>query len=245
VALVFLHGLSAGPGEFGDAPLKMGQRLAANVYVARLPGHGLMEEDALRGSTVPQWLTCAERALDVGLRLGEKVVLVGSSLGASLAMITAARHPDQVAAVIAWSLGVRPADPAALARLCRADQPIGRVVTNDPHVARFWSPAVHPDAYRALDGLFTEWMCPDTARGVLAPFLLAYWYRDEMHMDPVASVPAMLELFEHLSTPAEQRRAIAYAEGAHSIGSPWRSKAAAQVWEDSLNFLRDLELWSS
>jgi pimeloyl-ACP methyl ester carboxylesterase len=239
VSLVFLHGLSASPGEFGDIPAQMGRRLEANVYVARLPGHGYPAEDAMRGSTVAQWLACAEAALATGRQLGERVVLIGSSLGASLVTVLAARHPHAVAAVLAWSLGVRAADPEALARLCQASQPISRVPPLDPAVDRFWSAAVHPDAYRALDRFFGEWMQPSTAQAVRAPFLLAYWYQDTAHMDPVASVPAMLDLFQQLGTPPSRRRAIAYANGAHAIGSPWRSPVAMRVMEDSLVFVRE------
>ncbi len=69
---------------------------------------------------------------------------------------------------------------------------------------------------------------------------MAYYYADEAHQDPTASVAAMLAMFDALGTPPAQRRRQAFAEAAHVIASPARSPAAEAVYEASLAFLRDV-----
>ncbi|MEN5060993.1 lysophospholipase [Luteimonas sp. TWI1416] len=238
-SLVYLHGLTASPGECGDAPERLAMALGANAYIPRLPGHGLRTDDALRGIKAEDWISCARSALAVGCAMGERTILVGTSLGASLAFILAARFPEQVAGVAAWSLGARAYDPAELDRLCASE-----VVLRDPRPRseaqlRYWSDSMHPDGYRALRALFSDWMTPATAAQVRAPFFLAYYYQDGEHQDKTASVPAMLALYDALGTPSELKRACAYGNGAHVVGSPWRSPAAAQVLSDTIDFFSD------
>ncbi len=237
VALVYLHGFSASPGESGDQPERLAKALAANAFVARLPGHGLEDEFALQGTTPEDWLRSAREALAIGLSIGERVVVVGTSLGASLACVLAGEYPDHVAAVVAWSLGVQAHCPEELDRRCTQTEALRDKRRRSRAQQRYWSSAVHPDGYRALRRLFDEHMSPALAARVRAPFFLAYYYRDEQHQDPTASVPAMLAFFGALGTRPALKREQAFANGAHVVGSPWRSEAAHDVLQATSAFL--------
>lgn len=48
----------------------------------------------MAGITPERWRTDADEALDVGLALGERVVLVATSMGGSLALDLAVRLPN-------------------------------------------------------------------------------------------------------------------------------------------------------
>lgn len=49
LAILYLHGFSASPGEAGDLPEQMAQALGANLYMPLWPGHGEDAPDAIRG----------------------------------------------------------------------------------------------------------------------------------------------------------------------------------------------------
>ncbi len=239
LSVVYLHGFSAGPGESADAPERLARALAANAFIARFPGHGRRSVDAMCGIRATTWLESAREALDIGTQIGERCVLIGTSMGASLAFILAAQYPTEVAAVAAWSLGVRARQPQDLDALCATSG-----VVHDPHPRSdaqlsYWSASIHSDGYRALRSLFAEWMTPAIARKVNVPFLLAYYWASADSQDQTASVSAMIEIFAALGTPEPRKRALAFGHGTHVIGSPWRSAAAADVLEATIAFVRE------
>lgn len=92
VALVYVHGFSASAGEMRPAPDMAAQQLDANIFYTRLTGHG-RTGDAMAEATVQDWMDDVAEAVAIGERLGEKVVLISTSTGGTLAAI-AALNPD-------------------------------------------------------------------------------------------------------------------------------------------------------
>lgn len=92
IALVYIHGFSASPGELRPLPDLVAQQLGANIYYARLQGHGRSGDAMLEGS-VHGWVNDFAEALAIGRRLGERVVVMATSTGASLAT-WAATQPE-------------------------------------------------------------------------------------------------------------------------------------------------------
>jgi esterase/lipase len=91
VSLVYLHGFSADRHEVDPLVGDLAREVGANVYYARLAGHG-QDGEALGRATAEEWLDDAAQAVDIGTRIGNRVVLVGTSTGATLAL-WAASHP--------------------------------------------------------------------------------------------------------------------------------------------------------
>ena len=58
--------------------------LCANLFETRLHGHGL-PGDSLGNVAVKDWLTDAVDALEIGRRLGDSVIVIGTSTGGTLA----------------------------------------------------------------------------------------------------------------------------------------------------------------
>lgn len=154
LALLYLHGFTASPGEAGDLPEQIADALAANLYVHRWPGHGRSAADAMQGLTPAVLQASALDALAQAQRMGARVAIVGSSMGATLGLWLAAQRPDAVAAVIAWSPGIRPADPALLDQVCAAQTPLTDPRPRTAASLAFWSSTIHPDGFRALRSLF-------------------------------------------------------------------------------------------
>jgi pimeloyl-ACP methyl ester carboxylesterase len=237
VALLFLHGFSASPGEAADVPVQMAASLSANLYAHRWPGHGLCSAEAMQGLTLGDLYNSSIAALSQARRLGDAVVIVGSSLGASLGLWLASVRPDDVRAVVAWSPGIRPFNSDLLDQLCDAAGPVVDPTPRSPEVRANWSETVHPDGYRALRSLFRSFADDPPWPRVTCPVFLGYYRSPQGEEDQVASVPAMLEMFEALGTPAGRKLAVAFDTGAHGIGSPYKSALAGEVARASVEFL--------
>ncbi len=89
-AIVYLHGFSASKGELRPVPDRVAAALGANLYFTRLTGHG-RDGPAMAEATVADWVDDLAEAVAIGQRLGDRVVLIGTSTGGSLATIAAAR----------------------------------------------------------------------------------------------------------------------------------------------------------
>ena len=85
IALVYLHGFSATRRELSPTIERVGEELGANVFFTRLAGHGRTAE-ALGQATVEDWKADVREAWEIERRIGERVEVIGTSTGASLAL---------------------------------------------------------------------------------------------------------------------------------------------------------------
>ena len=75
--------------------------LGANLYYARLAGHG-RDGDAMAESSVNAWINDCAEAMAIGRAIGDRVVVIATSTGAAIATWAATRPDlsDRVAAMI-------------------------------------------------------------------------------------------------------------------------------------------------
>lgn len=92
IAIVYIHGFSASKGEIRPVPDKIAAALGANLYYARLTGHG-QNGTAMAVASVNAWVNDYAEAMAVGRAIGEKVVIIATSTGAGLAT-WAATQPE-------------------------------------------------------------------------------------------------------------------------------------------------------
>ena len=100
LSIVYIHGFSASKGEIRPLPDEVAEQLDANLFYTRLTGHG---EDgaAMADGSVNAWINDYEEALAIGRAIGDKVIVISTSTGGSLAT-WAATQPgasDGVAAI--------------------------------------------------------------------------------------------------------------------------------------------------
>jgi carboxylesterase len=106
-AIVFLHGLTNSPQQFG----MFSQRFLARGYAVltpRMPYHGYsdrMTKD-LAHLTAAQLVDVTSEAIDVASGLADEVTVCGLSLGGVLAIWAAQYRPISMAAVIAPAIGL-------------------------------------------------------------------------------------------------------------------------------------------
>lgn len=88
-SIVYLHGFSATRQEISPLCEQLAKQMNANLYFTRLTGHG-RAANAMGNITVSDLLNDAYEALEIGKKIGEKVILIGTSTGGSLATWLAA-----------------------------------------------------------------------------------------------------------------------------------------------------------
>ncbi|WP_027051802.1 alpha/beta hydrolase [Mesorhizobium erdmanii] len=84
LAIVYIHGFSASKGEIRPLPDEVADQLDANLFYTRLTGHG-QDGAAMAHGSVNAWINDYEEALAVGRAIGDKVVIISTSTGGSLA----------------------------------------------------------------------------------------------------------------------------------------------------------------
>jgi esterase/lipase len=82
--VVSLHGFSATRQETAPLAETVAKSLGANLFEARLSGHG-HAEFPMDGVRAEHWLADADRALQQAIELGDKIIVIGTSTGATLA----------------------------------------------------------------------------------------------------------------------------------------------------------------
>lgn len=110
LSIVYIHGFSASKGEVRPLPDDVADQLDANLFYTRLTGHG-QDGAAMAQGSVNAWINDYEEALAIGRAIGDKVIVISTSTGGSLAA-WAATQPgasDGVAAItfISPNFGVK------------------------------------------------------------------------------------------------------------------------------------------
>ncbi len=147
-AIVYLHGFSASRKETWPLCDRLAARLGANLYYTRLTGHG-QDGRAMGEATVRDWLTDGLEAAIIGRRIGNRVLLVGTSTGGTLTTWLAAHAwaTFRIHGLILISPNFFPKNPIALAALWPPalhlfEKTFGswrNLTVNSPAQARYWT----------------------------------------------------------------------------------------------------------
>ena len=102
LAVVLLHGYTNSPAQYAEFAPMLFER-GPNVFVPRMPEHGDRNRltDRIAGLTAAALLQCVGEALDIASGLGERVGVLGISMGAILAAYVAQYRPVAIAVPVA------------------------------------------------------------------------------------------------------------------------------------------------
>jgi len=84
LSIIYLHGYSGTRQETAPLSDEVAAEFEANLFYTRLSGHG-RSNAAMAEPAVSDWLDDTMEALEIGRRIGEKVVVIGTSTGGTLA----------------------------------------------------------------------------------------------------------------------------------------------------------------
>ncbi len=254
-AILFLHGFGAtrAEGEAVVGPLALSR--GANVYYARLPGHGMTMDDQAR-VTPADYQHAAAEALGVACALGHTVTVVGSSTGALLAMWLAATYPHAVNALVLSSPFYAFAGPGAQLLLGTAAAPLlARLVFGEVRDATWsedprcvdgyndhWLVYQRPQALVALERLRHLTARTETFKAVVAPVLQLTYFKNDAEQDSVVSVAAADAAYAlyNAGTPHPLSRSVRIENGAHILLSAWVHSDKAAVLTAFENFFKDV-----
>ncbi len=252
-SIVYLHGWSASHMEGHPIHVDMAKKYGCNLYLPRLAGHGLDEQEPMLGLTANELLDSAKEAIAVGKQLGDKVILMATSTGGTLALHLAGGDPD-IAALVLFSPNVEIYDPNAKLLAGPWGLQLARMVKqSDYHEfeggeekQKYWTTKYRVEALTQLQALVENTMTQDAFRKVEQPVFMGYFYRNDSIQDKVVSVPAMLMMYEELGTSESKKRKKAFPEaGDHVIASEITSKDLEAVRRETEDFLEDLVLKES
>ncbi|TDE40121.1 alpha/beta hydrolase [Antarcticimicrobium sediminis] len=102
VSILYVHGFSATSQEIRPVPDRVAQALGANLVFTRLRGHG-RDGAALAQASVGDWMDDMAEALEAARAVGERVVVIATSTGATLtaaALLDREMSRDVAAAVL-------------------------------------------------------------------------------------------------------------------------------------------------
>ena len=88
ISIVYIHGFTASSEEVRPLPDKIASDLNANLFFTRLTGHG-RNPSAMELCSIPNWIRDLHEAIEIGSRIGEKVILLSSSTGGTISVTSA------------------------------------------------------------------------------------------------------------------------------------------------------------
>jgi len=230
-AFVYLHGFSASQEEGNPIHEELARRYGCNLYLSRLAEHGIDTTEPLASLTADKLWESAKQAYVIGKQLGNKVILVGTSTGGTLALKLAAQYPD-IAALFLFSPNIAINDPNAWLLNNHWGLQIAHLVKGEYNQSsdttaiyrQYWNYRYRMEAAVQLEELLETSMKAGLFARVQQPVLMLYYYKDEGHQDPVVKVSAMQRMFRQLGTPDSLRREKALPNtGDHVIGSHIKS----------------------
>ncbi|MCM4165872.1 MULTISPECIES: carboxylesterase [unclassified Arenibacter] len=247
-AILYLHGWSASREEGAPLHMELGQRYGANVYLPRLEGHGIQEEQAMLHLTATDYFESAKEALAIAKQIGKKVIVMGTSTGGTLALYLTQEDKD-IAALLLYSPNVKIFDPTAVLLSGPWGLEIAKTVMDsdfyeseaDSLKRSYWTTRYRVEALTQLQALLDVTMKPEVFQRIHQPIFMGYYYKNEEEQDKVVSVPALLEMYDELGVGNHLKRKVAFPEvGNHVMTSYITSKDLESVRKETIGFLEEI-----
>ncbi len=244
-SVIYLHGFSASQKEGDPVHWKFAKEFGCNLYLSRLADHGIDTTEQLLNFTPDRLWASTKEALAIGKAIGEKVIVMSTSTGGTMALMLAAEYPEDVFALVNMSPNISLHDPNAWLLNDPWGLQIARLVIGgryqsfpkDSLVDQYWNNPYRIEAIVQLEELLEEKMTKETFNKIKCPSLTLYYYKNEQEQDLVVEVSTMLEMNRELGTPDSLKTAVPIPEaGHHVIGSMVRSKDLGSVERETEKF---------
>ena len=247
-SVVYLHGFSASQEEGAPIHRAFAKKFGCNLYLARMADHGIDTTEQLLYFTPDRWWQSSKEALAIGKVLGEKVIIMSTSTGGTMALMLAAEYSKDVFALINMSPNISLFHPMAWIGNNPWGLQIARLVVGDNYNVQkpipgvdmklqnqYWNDKYRLEAVCQMQEMLESKMTKATFQRVKQPSLSLYYYKNQAEQDSTVKVSAILEMNKQLATPDSLKEAVAIpGAGTHVIGSYIRAKDIAEV-ESEIN----------
>lgn len=246
--VLYIHGFSASPMEGNPLHKAVAKALNANLVLARIEDHGEFPTDStMAKATADKFYQSVENYYALAKKLGDEVIVLGTSFGGAMSLVLATKHPE-MKALLLYGPCIAIKDPTAplvdnpwglqLARaVMRSD--FRDIPSVSPGHKNFWSLHYRLEGVVAIQNFLTHTMTSETFAKVKVPVFLSYYYKDETHQDNVVSVQAMQEMFPQLGSKIKKEQAFPLS-GYHVITSDILGKRVDLPIQASLDFIHKL-----
>ncbi|RDY58777.1 alpha/beta hydrolase [Flagellimonas nanhaiensis] len=247
-SIVYLHGWSASQMEGHPLHTDIAKKYGCNLYLPRLAGHGLDEEEAMLNLTADMVLDSAKEAIAVAKQLGDKVIVMATSTGGTLALHLVGGDKD-IVGLLLYSPNIEIYDKNAKLLTGPWGLQLAKMVKkSDYHEfdaneekKKYWTTKYRVEALTHLQAMVDNTMKPETFQKVEQPVFMGYFYKNDSIQDKVVSVAAMLKMFDELGTPQDKKRKKAFPEtGDHVMTSYVTSKDLESVQTETENYLEEI-----
>lgn len=248
-AVVYLHGFGASWRDAFPANVALADSLEANLYLGRWGNHGQHPPHQLENFSPELAWEDAREALAYGKRLGDKVIILSTSTGGTLALKLAAEFPEDVHALVNFSPNIKDDVPGSWMLNSPWGQELAQIVTlgdgqkqvthAQPNAAQYYDTLVPAEALVNLQVLVSTTMHEETFANIRCPVLTLYYYEDFFNQDERVEINVYPDVHAALGTPDDRHELKALATPkSHFLGCDFKSRDTEKPVEEALAFLR-------
>ncbi len=249
-SIVYIHGFGASQMEGDPVHRKIAEKFGANLYLSRLPEHGIKRDDAFSLLSPEKLVQGAREAFAIAQNLGDSVIVIGTSMGGALSLVVASERPD-IKGLLLYSPCIEVyGDPLSafftpwatvLMKSFMTNKDGVQLVEREGDKAKYWAEEYHINAYTSLAILLKSKMNRQTFSQINQPIFLGYYYQDEENQDKVVSVPAMLKMYDAINTKEHLKVKTPFpTAGDHVISSSITNEDWDEVYKASCSFIEDI-----
>jgi len=247
-SLVYLHGFSASQMEGDPIHREFAQRYGCNMYLSRLAGHGMNDQESFKDLTPKALVESAKEAIAIGQLLGDKVILMSTSTGCTLSIYLGAKNSDAIAAHIMYSPNIDLHNKLANILAWPWGLQIGRWLEGNyrsfpatDEIAQYWTTTYRLEGVVSLRRLLNKTMKIRIFKGITQPLFVGYYYKNEEESDKTVDVEAIRRFFNATSTPSDLKVLETFPHVAtHVAPSGLQSKDLDDVRQKTFRFAEEV-----
>lgn len=254
-AILYIHGFGASRKEGEEVVDAVSEKWNANTYYLLLPGHGVSIEDH-RDTPYTEYIQEVEETFQAMSLLGDKIIVVGTSMGGLLSTYLASKYSDKIYALILASPYYDFDDPSGRLFFYPLGSSFVRTLLGEIRTSakpkskmeeesyKYWLKGQYYQSLENLGNLKKLLAKEEIYTTVTCPTLLLYYYKNETEKDKAASVPEMLKAFDTFgkaTTPNPKNRKVAIERGNHILLSKYVETDREMAKQEILNFLDSLK----
>ncbi|MDI6401602.1 alpha/beta hydrolase [Balneolaceae bacterium ANBcel3] len=248
-SVVYIHGFTASYGEGDPFHRRVAEALGCHLYIPRLHAHGRITDEPMLDINADSLLADAVHSLAVAQILGERVLVMGNSMGGLFSVFLASSFPEEIDGLVLLAPLLEFAMPEASLFDTRWGQRIMRMRLRSRYLdvpvehekqPQYWYTQYRIESLMTLKTLKETLLTDSVYSSIVAPVFVGYYYKDEENQDNLVSVTAIENMKHQLGTPDDLIRFEAFPDaGNHVITSRYRTNVYEETAESVIAFFKE------
>jgi pimeloyl-ACP methyl ester carboxylesterase len=252
-AIVYLHGFRASHPEGDPVHKAVAEAFECNLYLSRMEEHGIKSEYPLLELTEEKMFHSARFAIEIGRRIGKKVILMGTSTGGSLALYLSSKpeYQNDIASLILYSPLIDFYGISAKLLTNKVSRKLLATIPGKRHLIttkkstfaedKIWNKRYALAGALELGAFVEKNMTNALFKKVSHPAFVGYYYKNKNEQDTVVSVQAIKKMIQNLATRTDLLHISNFPKANnHVICSSLVSKSVHRVIDNTCKFLKDI-----